>query len=153
MVSFPEAIKLFYKNYTNFSDRSTRSEYWWSILWQVILFGVILIPAYPWLFDAIMADEAGVDIAEPTMMAWIGLGLGVIALLGHVLPGIAVAVRRWHDLGQTGWLYLVFAILSAIPVIGWVADVVNVVWFCLKGNEGPNKYGPDPFSPSESIFD
>ncbi len=153
MVSFPEAIKLFYKRYADFQGRSPRSEYWWAILWQVILFGVIFIPAYPWIGEVFMAEVNSQSIPDPSNLAWLGIGLGIIVGLGHIIPGIAIAVRRWHDLGQTGWLWLVFTILSNIPVIGWVADLVNLVWFCLPGNQGANKYGPDPFMEEGNIFD
>jgi uncharacterized membrane protein YhaH (DUF805 family) len=57
--------------------------------------------------------------------------------LATILPGIAVAARRLHDVDRSGWWLL----LNFIPLIGWI---VLLVWFCTRGTEGPNRFGPDP---------
>ncbi len=54
--------------------------------------------------------------------------------LALLLPGLAVAVRRLHDVDRSGWWYL----LVLVPVVG---IVVLVVWFCRKGTAGPNRFG------------
>jgi len=71
---------------------------------------------------------------------------GILVLFGLacIVPLIALSVRRWHDLGQTGWLVLVFGILGAIPLVGILASIANLIWFARSGNVGPNHYGPDP---------
>ena len=53
------------------------------------------------------------------------------------LPGLAVAVRRLHDTGKSGWMYLV----AFIPVIGaiWL-----LVLFCTDSQPGANEYGENP---------
>ena len=60
------------------------------------------------------------------------------------LPGLAVAVRRLHDVGKSGWFY--FIVL--IPLIGaiWL-----LVLFFTEGNKGDNEYGPDPKGVGEEI--
>jgi len=59
-------------------------------------------------------------------------------LLGLALfiPNIGVTVRRLHDLGHSGW----FAFLFIIPLI----DVGMRIYMAFPGNEGPNRFGPDP---------
>ena len=52
------------------------------------------------------------------------------------LPGLAVAVRRLHDIDRTGWWFLI-----ALTIIELI---VLLVWACQKGTTGPNRYGPDP---------
>jgi uncharacterized membrane protein YhaH (DUF805 family) len=56
--------------------------------------------------------------------------------LATLLPGLAVAVRRLHDLDSSGWWILLFL----IPLVG---AIILIVWFCTKGTDGPNRFGPD----------
>lgn len=159
MVSFPEAVKLFYKRYADFDGRSSRSEYWWVILWQFLLLIVLCLPLIPWFAgldsDAWLDDDFTDSLAGDGLSAYVVIMLVIIGIvfIGHIIPSIAVAVRRWHDLNQTGWLYLVFIILGAFPIIGWVADIANLIWFCFPGTKGENKYGFDPLSPNYEAFD
>ena len=57
--------------------------------------------------------------------------------LGVLIPGIAVAARRLHDTGKSGWMLL----LAFIPIIGaiWL-----LVLFVTDSDPGSNKYGPNP---------
>jgi uncharacterized membrane protein YhaH (DUF805 family) len=59
--------------------------------------------------------------------------------LAVFLPGLAVAIRRLHDLDRTGWWIL----LSLIPIVGWI---ILIIWDCTKGTNGPNRFGPDPLA-------
>lgn len=76
------------------------------------------------------------------------LAAGLFALV-NFLPGIAVKVRRFHDLDQTGWLVLVFAIANAVISVTWIAQMI---WYAMPGTAGPNQYGPDPFQNNADIF-
>ena len=115
MVSFPDAIKLGFNRYFDFRGRSTRAEFWWWALFELIA-GIALPIA-----DAI-AGTSGI--------------LGGLFELAVLIPGLAVGVRRLHDTNRTGWwLLLVFAV-----IIGWI---VLLVWFIKQDDAGPNKYGPD----------
>jgi len=53
-----------------------------------------------------------------------------------LLPSIAVAIRRLHDLDRTGWWFL----LVFLPIIG---GIWLFIWFCTRGTVGPNRFGPD----------
>lgn len=82
-----------------------------------------------------------------------GLGYVIIAILAVfylaiLIPSIAVAVRRLHDRNMSGWWYLGFIVLSAIPFVGVVASIAMLVIFCLKGTDGDNRFGPDPLRPA-----
>lgn len=80
----------------------------------------------------------------------IGLLLGIagldeeqIAFVVNALlfwPGLAIAVKRWHDRDKSGWWVLV----NLVPVVGWLWAVVENGF--LKGTDGPNRYGPDRFA-------
>ena len=61
----------------------------------------------------------------------IGYGLAVF------VPGLAVAIRRLHDIGKSGWYYLLFI----IPIIG---PIWLIILFVTEGEQGDNKYGPNP---------
>ena len=65
------------------------------------------------------------------------LGWTFIIPLACVIPMIAVSVRRLHDIGKSGWYYL----LCLIPIVG---TIVLIIWFCQEGNIGRNEYGDDP---------
>jgi uncharacterized membrane protein YhaH (DUF805 family) len=114
-MSFGEAIKAGFSNYVNFSGRAFRSEYWYWVLFAFIG-GIVTY----------MIDRTiGIRITEP------------IFSLATILPGLAVAIRRLHDLDRSGW----WVLLSFIPLIG---AIILIVWFCGKGTDGANRFGPDP---------
>jgi uncharacterized membrane protein YhaH (DUF805 family) len=110
------------QQYANFNGRANRPQYWYFVLFQFIF----LIVA------AILDNVSGLNFA-PASYGFIYL-LVVVAL---ILPGLAVSVRRLHDLNKSGW----YILLSLIPLIGGIWLLVLMV---SKGTDGPNQYGPDP---------
>ncbi|MEL7112578.1 MAG: DUF805 domain-containing protein [Pseudomonadota bacterium] len=134
-MTMTEAIQSFIARYTDFQGRSRRSEYWW-----VFLAGFIIGAVWGLLMTLIGGGYgAGMNA--------IGLLLsGIMFLFGLavLIPGIALSVRRFHDLGQTGWLLLVFVLLGLIPIVGFLATIGLYIWFAMPGKVGPNQYGPDP---------
>lgn len=116
-MNFMDAIKSCFSQYVGFSGRASRSELWWFFLFTVIVYIV-----------------AGV------IDGLIGMGIvGLIAGLAIILPSIAVGVRRLHDIGMTGWWYLIYI----IPIIGLIAFIY---FGTKKGDEGDNEYGADPLA-------
>jgi len=134
-----------YRRYADFSGRSRRKEYWLFSLFYVlvcILFGAIMVAGF------VLADfDAGIQVDRnggPLIVIG-GGGLGLF-LIASFIPCISVAVRRFHDQEQSGWMYL----LSFIPYVGWL---VLVVFMCIDGTKGPNRFGPDPKDPAgASVF-
>jgi uncharacterized membrane protein YhaH (DUF805 family) len=120
-MGFGEAISSGFSNYVNFSGRAVRSEYWFWTLFVVLLSIVANI------LDALII-RAGSGFSP----------LSAIVSLGLILPGLAVSVRRLHDLDRSGWWLL----LLFIPLVG---AIILLVWYCMKGTEGLNQFGPDPF--------
>lgn len=116
--TFMGALKDGFARYVDFRTRSTRSQFWWWTLWSVI-FSIISS-----LVDAsIGALEAG--------------PVGLLVSLAMFLPTLAVAIRRLHDIGRTGWWYLIIL----VPLVGWI---VLIVFFCTRTQEHPNKWGVPP---------
>ena len=105
------------QNYANFNGRARRSEYWYFVLFNV-LFSIAAL-----ILD--MITGAGI--------------FGVLYALAMFIPGLAVAVRRLHDIGKSGWMYLIVL----IPLIGaiWL-----LVLFFTDSQPGDNEYGPNPKS-------
>lgn len=103
-VGFGEAIKRFYSKYAQFSGRASRSEYWWVALYLGLIYFVL----------AIMM-EAGTDsFGNATALGGFAGLLTVVFVLGHLVPMIAIGVRRLHDVNISGWLYLI----TLIPYLG-----------------------------------
>jgi uncharacterized membrane protein YhaH (DUF805 family) len=96
------------QNYATFSGRARRSEYWYFFLFNVIIsfcfgfvFGLLGLPEFANLYS-----------------------------LAVLVPSIAVAVRRMHDVGKSGWFILI--------------PIYNLVLACTEGDHGDNEYGANP---------
>ena len=103
------------KQYADFEGRARRKEYWMFTLFNMII-------AFVFSF----------------ITALIGLPfLGYIYSLFVFVPGIAVAARRLHDIGKSGWMQLI----ALIPIIGQIWLIILLVQ---EGQPGVNEYGPNP---------
>ena len=114
-----EAYNKFLRNYTNFNGRSTRADYWWVVLANFCI-GFVL-----GLIGGLMGDS-GVKLM--TTVAYIY----EIAVL---IPGLAICVRRLHDINKSGWWILI----SLVPLVGGIILLVFMLMDSV--NEG-NQYGP-----------
>jgi uncharacterized membrane protein YhaH (DUF805 family) len=63
--------------------------------------------------------------------------LTTLLFVAVLIPGIAVQVRRFHDQDKSGW----FVLLGLIPLLG---GIIVLVFMCLEGTNGPNRFGADP---------
>jgi uncharacterized membrane protein YhaH (DUF805 family) len=89
------------KRYADFSGRSSRMEYWMFALLQfiiVITLGVVFVV----IGGSVGAFGTGGD--PGTMFSGSVLILALVYLAVFLVPNIAVAVRRWHDMDKTGWM-------------------------------------------------
>jgi uncharacterized membrane protein YhaH (DUF805 family) len=120
-MGFTDAIKTGFQKYIGFSGRAARSEYWYWVLF------VLLLQIVAWLVDMTLFgfNTTGVN------------PIGVIVSLATLLPGLAVSVRRLHDIDRVGW----WIFLALIPIVG---AIVLIYWACLRGTVGANRFGPDP---------
>ena len=107
------------KQYADFSGRARRKEYWMFVLFNMI-FAIVA---------AILDNVLGIAME--------GTGYGPlygIYALAVLIPGLAVAVRRLHDVGKSGWLILI----TLIPLIGAIWLLVLLV---TDSHLGENQYG------------
>ena len=109
------------KKYAVFSGRSRRKEYWYFVLFSLIVSLVLSA------IDALLGTFSSANV---------GL-LGVIYGLAVLIPSIAVSVRRLHDIDRTGWWILI----GLVPLIG---GIVLLVFALLDSTPGSNRYGPNP---------
>jgi len=62
--------------------------------------------------------------------------------LVFLLPGLAVGIRRLHDLDKSGW----WCLNAFIPIIG----ILIIYWFAQRGTEGANRFGDDPLAGAQT---
>ena len=115
------------KRYADFSGRSRRKEYWMFVL-GVFISAIIL---------SIIEGVLGLS----GMVGGVYGPLTTIFFLAIIIPSIAVQVRRFHDQDKSGW----FVLLALIPFLG---GLIVLVFMCLEGTKGPNRFGPDPKDPA-----
>jgi uncharacterized membrane protein YhaH (DUF805 family) len=156
-MNFWQAVASGFSNYVKFSGRAIRSEYWYWVLFDLIV-----------TLAAILLDVSIVKHRHgPLESAW---------QLVTFLPGLALAFRRLHDVDRSGWwLALPLGVVGVLAAIGLLFTVrsislplmiilgaicifvticifvVLICWLCRPGTPGPNRYGADPFAPDEHI--
>lgn len=153
-MSFGEALKTCFKKYATFSGRARRSEFWWfSVLnwllsiatyavvwWKMAKIDEIQGQVAEVMFDeekmaALTAQADSFDSTFYLLMAVIGI-IGLLLLL----PSLAVAVRRLHDTGKSGWWLLAMI----IPLVNIVIGIMLLIYYLKDSDRNPNKFGPSP---------
>lgn len=121
-MGFTDAITNGFQKYVVFSGRARRPEYWYWVLFTVLL--TILLT----IVDTIVG------------LTVFGVSVGVlssVASLALLLPSLAVLARRLHDTDRSAWWIL----LELVPLVG---AIILLVWVCLRGTAGPNRFGTEP---------
>lgn len=152
------------KLYRLIEGRSSRREYW-----MFFLLVVLVYLAMAALFVAFIGG-AGMSMVDPSNLAGMMTGAGGLMLMLLIVPfyfwllltgvaAIAVTIRRIHDLGYSGWMYLVYPVLVVVasmisPYLIFAVFIGYIVVMCLPGTAGANKYGSDPLdgTPGANVF-
>jgi uncharacterized membrane protein YhaH (DUF805 family) len=134
------------RKYAVFSGRASRREYWMFALIAFVimiacmildpLLGIYILPDV--FKTSTSADFNGKVVASQHD------GIGILtaaSYLIHLIPGCAVAIRRFHDSNKSAWSLL----LGLIPFV----NIYLVYLLCRQGTQGPNSYGPSPLRPVE----
>jgi uncharacterized membrane protein YhaH (DUF805 family) len=111
------------KRYAEFNGRSRRKEYWMFTLYNIVIVMVLYL--------------AGLVMLLRGSISMVFFGLAILYWLAVLVPGLAVCVRRLHDIDKSGW----FILVSLIPAVG---GIILLVLVCLDGTPGDNRYGPSP---------
>jgi uncharacterized membrane protein YhaH (DUF805 family) len=105
------------ERYAQFTGRSSRAEFWWYFLANIIVSIVLNV------------------LTAAASIFWVPY---VIYSLAVLIPGLAVGIRRLHDTNRTGWWLLI----ALVPIVG---IIVLIVFWAGEGTPGPNQYGvPEP---------
>jgi uncharacterized membrane protein YhaH (DUF805 family) len=112
-VGFGEAISQAFKNILTFNGRASRSAYWWFTLFLFII-GIVV-----GIIVAVASASRGIQYSFDA----VGFALG-----------IALQVRRLHDINRSGY----WAFIGLIPIVG---TIVLLVFACQPGTPGPNRFG------------
>lgn len=121
-----DAVKHVFSNYANFHGRARRSEYWWFVLFGVIVSAVL----------SSIGKQVPMEFAGEIVMVKQSKLLSIYQLIAFI-PSLAVIVRRLHDIGKSGWNYL----WILLPIAG---IIMVIVWLAREGEHGENRYGADP---------
>lgn len=119
-----------FKKYAVFSGRASRSEYWY-----YLLFNILVSIALTFLDFVIIRNNL---LVVGGLIVNVNILSGLYAL-ATLIPGLALSVRRMHDIGKSGWMLLV----SLIPLVGFIWIIVLMA---TDSNPGENKFGPNPKS-------
>lgn len=140
--NFTGAIRLFFKNYFNFTGRSTRSEYWYAILFIIIVAFALAVT------DVIICS-------------------GLLSLIWKLLifiPSLAMNFRRLHDVGKKGTLAIILEVLVLflngsdsdymsdgaemlfifLAFVGFILAITQLAYCCSPSDPHDNEYGRAP---------
>lgn len=161
------------KRYFDFKGRSRRKEFWMYTLFVILVTIVLtILDGILGLGGGATTDADLTDTSAGAAAAFSGGWLTNLFALATLIPSIAVGVRRLHDIDRTGWWILLPLgpyLLGLVLLIGGMAQAANgggmggmagigmllfgislitaillLVWYCMPGTAGPNRFGEDP---------
>ena len=145
------------QKYADFTGRAPRAEYWWFVLAMVIVFVLLTI-----VESIVGLNKMVLGVYGPlTTLMWLAV----------LVPSLSVGVRRLHDTDRSGWWLLLmvpygfagvlmvrsmsaaaaagtapaFGAAGIFVLIGFVCLILLLVFYCLAGTPGDNRYGPNPY--------
>ncbi len=138
-MDFGDSVKLALARYGTIRGRSARAEFWFFILFYVLVVSATAIVDNIFGLTYALGDTDLFGQLPPEAVDTKGVTgfLGSVASLILTLPILTVSIRRLQDTGRAaGWL-----LLGCIPLVG---IIILIVWWCQRGTVGDNRFGPDP---------
>jgi uncharacterized membrane protein YhaH (DUF805 family) len=119
-----------YKNFKNFSGRTTRTQFW-------VFFLIAVLAAIP----SLVIDY----------LSFGGPFLSAIYYLTTLIPMPSIIVRRLHDIGRSGWwLALSLPLLTPMPPTLSFVSFFTLAALCLIESDGDNQWGPNTLHLAQS---
>ena len=116
-ISFVEAVKSAFVNFTKFRGTATRREYWFFVL-STVLLGIVLSTIESIIWPPIETGDLIEAINQPTPLT-------SISALVLLIPTLAVTSRRMQDSGWSGkWLFLYL-----LPIVPLVMGILGVIGY------------------------
>ena len=132
-VDFGLAIKLFFKNYAVFRGRASRSEYWWVVLFNLIISiavqALVAMVQGAGLLSALTSRSRSESFAISTSGVVFAM-LPLVWLLAIIIPCLALTVRRLHDVNHSGWWVM------APALCGIASAIMMILAFVAAANDG-----------------
>ncbi|CAB4664714.1 unannotated protein [freshwater metagenome] len=132
-MSFAAAVRTCFQKYATFEGRAKRSEFWWWMLFQTLVTGVIALIGGVFVIAASVGNPGGQANGPLLVIGMIFYVVAIVVALGLLVPTYAVGCRRLHDRGMSGWLQL----LTLVPC----GNIVLLVFWVMGGTPGANTYG------------
>lgn len=129
-----ESYKKMWKEAFNTSGRTRRKDYWGAMGINILVsfvLGIILA-----LFTDTFLDKLMI-----VLLAIYGVAV--------IVPSTTMAIRRLHDIGKSGWVYVVYLVLNlvfAYSNLSGISGILSIGWIvvsCLDSTED-NEWGPNP---------
>ena len=135
-MNFIQSISTCMRKYVTFSGRATRSEFWWFYLFTVLVNLVATSQASSFVPNLLDGQDMTENESSYFLNNFFFLYLSTITSLILLLPSLAVAVRRLHDVGRSGWWILIaFTVIGIIPLL---------ILYVTDTKDEENVYGPNP---------
>ncbi|MFZ4496940.1 MAG: DUF805 domain-containing protein [Candidatus Nanopelagicales bacterium] len=135
-MSFAAAVRTCFQKYVTFEGRAKRSEFWWWMLFQTLVTGVVALIGGVFIIAAGTGNSGGQVNGPLVVIGGIFYVLAILVGLALLVPTYAVGCRRLHDRGMSGWLQL----LTLVPC----GNIVLLVFWVMGGTPGVNNYGEKP---------
>ena len=142
-MEFRESVDAVKSQGATLKGRACRSEYWWYQL-SILLFG-LLLSFIGGILVTVGLITAG-SVMGTILLCLAGL-LGIYAFIYYfiylyLILGICVAVRRFHDVGINGWVYLLLVLFG--NCLGGLGNLAILIICVIEGTRGRNQFGEDP---------
>lgn len=121
-----EAYKKFWSNYANFNGRTSRADFWWTVLANFLV-EMIIGFVCGFIIGLTGASNGEVSSSIPTLIS-------SLYSLAIFVPSLALAVRRVHDINKSGW----YLLMGLIPLAG---GIILLVYYLSNSVNTNNKYG------------
>ena len=122
-VGFGEAVKQAFSHGFVYHGRASRSAYWWWVLFEAIA-GIVL--------ELLVVIPAAAHSSAAVALVVVVISIAFIYL---ALVGLALTIRRLHDIDRSGW----WVLIGLVPFVG---GIVLLVFTLLEGTPGPNRFQP-----------
>ena len=135
-----EAYKKFFKNFTNFNGRSTRSDYWYIVLscnlyfWVAAILSVIMTPIVNNYLERAILGENQILMSIIILVIFMLILISYILTLIIFIGSFALKTRRMHDINKSG----LWQLIELVPIVG---PIIFFIFLCTDSVNENNKYG------------
>jgi len=171
-MNFFESVRICFSKYFDFTGRARRSEFWWFQLFCTLCLMILgfvdeaIFGAIDFHFDNDFVDPQAIPdkytLEDVFSILWDKHHLSNIFFYGTLVPSLSVAVRRFHDIGLTGWRLLGLVLMPfifefsvtlqsnttfGIVILSlFILLAIYIYWFAKNSDPFENKYGVSPKS-------